>query len=637
MTQGIFYAMVLNDAVELGVTSEVAAGAMALVLKRAFTRLDLQDGPSTRFSNPKVMVSLKRPTLEDNYLLPAGYRFVPSEVDTTVSKPPAKCIVIYRVALTYGLRFPLHPVIMDILNKYELALAQIVPTSWHNICSFIATYELHRLCCIGCAFAQIRSVQRALSKTGDLGWYCFNNKRKFVHNPCGEMIDAEKRTARYFHFYVREDDHPRPILSFTAWVMDAQAWVKLLPLESGDAMAEQVAAEAEQLHDEEQRRCTEMQAKKDAVVASIPAPLRVEDPPSKSKTAKGTNRHPQSVYYPAPDEGQGSPTIGESRGEQGLTTVDKEQVPITEALVRALKLARSRLLVSTLEGRICDIESSDALLQGQISNLQAECKRSDEVAAKYRCHLEKLKREKGALEDKKKNLQHQLEEARSKAEEEAKRSAKAEDRGYHRGCDKSIEFFWELLHLKPSILKAILRRTSSSSRIADASSSKAKTPSLGDKETTLLDGEAAIPDEEGDATEAAEGSDRDEEPYGSLLGRSIYQGPNANKVAVTSHSLISLYHAHAPIISLKPKLSSKEDGLSSWGYLLAPKAQDGVHQRDNLPPRVGQLLQAVPGDDVYRNPHVYKYSPHNGTGHLHFYYQRGFSTVVIRGGLFSMG
>ena len=35
---------------------------------------------------------------------------------------------------------------------------------------------------------------------------------------------------------------------------------------------------------------------------------------------------------------------------------------------------------------------------------------------------------------------------------------------------------------------------------------------LGDEETMTLDGEAATPDEEGDVTGAAEGSDRDEDP-----------------------------------------------------------------------------------------------------------------------------
>ena len=43
------------------------------------------------------------------------------EPDDTVNEPPAKCIAVYRAALDYGLRFPLHPVIKEILNKYELA------------------------------------------------------------------------------------------------------------------------------------------------------------------------------------------------------------------------------------------------------------------------------------------------------------------------------------------------------------------------------------------------------------------------------------------------------------------------------------------------------------------------------------
>jgi len=40
-----------------------------------------------------------------------------------MNRPPLGYVVIYRVALTYGLRFPLHKVILKIINKYELALA----------------------------------------------------------------------------------------------------------------------------------------------------------------------------------------------------------------------------------------------------------------------------------------------------------------------------------------------------------------------------------------------------------------------------------------------------------------------------------------------------------------------------------
>ncbi|KAJ8435881.1 LOW QUALITY PROTEIN: hypothetical protein Cgig2_008421 [Carnegiea gigantea] len=121
--------------------------AKGLVFLGAAPCLDPLDGPSTHFSNLKVTLSLKRTALETKYLLPPGYSFVIPEADVTVNEPPQKCIAIYQVAFNYGVRFPLHPVIVEILNKFELAHVQIVPTSWHNICSFIATCDLRGLAC----------------------------------------------------------------------------------------------------------------------------------------------------------------------------------------------------------------------------------------------------------------------------------------------------------------------------------------------------------------------------------------------------------------------------------------------------------------------------------------------------------
>ena len=128
----------------------VAEGA---VVPGALEHLDIQDRPRNHFPNPMVVASLKRLALEDKYLLPTGYTFVLPEVDATVNKPPPKCIAIYWEGFSYGVRFSLHPVIVDILNKYELAPAQIIPTSWHNICSFIATCELHGLTYRLCVYA----------------------------------------------------------------------------------------------------------------------------------------------------------------------------------------------------------------------------------------------------------------------------------------------------------------------------------------------------------------------------------------------------------------------------------------------------------------------------------------------------
>ena len=68
-------------------------------------------------------------TFEKKYLLSVVYTFVILELDAIANEPPAKCIAVFRVALNYDLRFPLHPVIEDVLTKYELAPARVVPTS----------------------------------------------------------------------------------------------------------------------------------------------------------------------------------------------------------------------------------------------------------------------------------------------------------------------------------------------------------------------------------------------------------------------------------------------------------------------------------------------------------------------------
>jgi len=67
--------------------------------------------------------TLKKHVLEEKYLLSAGYEFIIPDVDTFVNSPPPRCIAIYRAAFLYELRFPLYPVIIEILNKYDIVPA----------------------------------------------------------------------------------------------------------------------------------------------------------------------------------------------------------------------------------------------------------------------------------------------------------------------------------------------------------------------------------------------------------------------------------------------------------------------------------------------------------------------------------
>ncbi|KAJ8444462.1 hypothetical protein Cgig2_024026 [Carnegiea gigantea] len=61
------------------------------VFPGAPTRTDLQDRPSTHFPNPKVVGTLKRPPLEERYLLPARCKFIIPDADASMNKLPSKC------------------------------------------------------------------------------------------------------------------------------------------------------------------------------------------------------------------------------------------------------------------------------------------------------------------------------------------------------------------------------------------------------------------------------------------------------------------------------------------------------------------------------------------------------------------
>ena len=98
----------------------------------------------------------------------------------------------------------------------------------------------------------------APKEIGDLGWYCFNNRPgfmkaiekkskvkhwkydwfcicpksgwgnipdwnegKLVRNPFGEPTTEERKTARYFQFYIREEDKPWPIPKFMAQAIES--------------------------------------------------------------------------------------------------------------------------------------------------------------------------------------------------------------------------------------------------------------------------------------------------------------------------------------------------------------------------------------------------------------------------------
>ncbi|KAJ8420401.1 hypothetical protein Cgig2_028073 [Carnegiea gigantea] len=356
-------------------------------------RSDAQDGQSSHFPNPKVVPMLKRTALKKQYLLPARYTFVIPEVNATVNEPPAKCIAVYRAALKYGLKFPLHSIIEDILIKHELAPAQVVPTSWHNICSFIATCELRGLASTARAFSLVHAVQMTHKETGDLGWYCFNNRPECMTaiEKKSKVIESvkgpEKKKSKSSD---RKPLNSRPKLKFfgndlflaAAGLLIlknvSKARVKLTVFETGDTTPETVAAEVECCREEERQRLVNQQAKK--------APPLVPRGKKPADLVKSWDLAASGTLEPH--------------------KVNEEEVTIVEAFARGVKAAAERRMLK-------------------------------ELVTRYQRRWEKLKEEKDAREADKKDLQRQLEEVLSKAKAEAtagaERAVKTRAQGYQQG------------------------------------------------------------------------------------------------------------------------------------------------------------------------------------------------------------
>ncbi|KAJ8442187.1 hypothetical protein Cgig2_005127 [Carnegiea gigantea] len=412
------------------------------------TRSDPQDDPGSHFADPKVVPKQKRSALEKQYLLPAEYSFVIPEADATVNEPPTECIAVYRAAVNYGLCFPLHSVIKEILNKYELTPAQKAP-----------------------------------KETGDLGWYCFNNRSGFMmaiekKSKVKEPTADERQTAYYFQFYIREDDRPRSIPRFIAQAIESvkgpektrnQARARLTIFETGDATPEQVATDAERRREEERQLLIAEQAKKAPslmprrkrpdVSMAIRKKQRTEGQPGQTGASAPSQVGEARADRPAAHQ-SGSRSSGErTPARQGHHTPSRTAGAMTPVASGAslLALRPSANLIKADSGvrlsLIQDIVKSWDLAAPRTSDppkvseeeiamaevfargvrAVAECRWLEGPVSRYQRHCERLQANLEARETEKKELQRQLEKAAANA-------IQAKEQGYQQGCSDTLGY-----------------------------------------------------------------------------------------------------------------------------------------------------------------------------------------------------
>ena len=96
-------------------------------------------GPKS-FESIMTLADLKG--LRSLYFIPREFGLTLTSTNDRICFLPAGSIGVYEEALKVGLRFPLHPFIKRVLDRFSLGLAQIALNSWCHIVGFVCLCNL---------------------------------------------------------------------------------------------------------------------------------------------------------------------------------------------------------------------------------------------------------------------------------------------------------------------------------------------------------------------------------------------------------------------------------------------------------------------------------------------------------------
>jgi len=83
-----------------------------------------------------------------------------------MNNSPLGCIAVYLEPLEYGFWSPLPKRVMEILQMYDITVAQLVPNAWVSILSLIVTFKLKQLECMALAFSYLHIIQHNVGGKG---------------------------------------------------------------------------------------------------------------------------------------------------------------------------------------------------------------------------------------------------------------------------------------------------------------------------------------------------------------------------------------------------------------------------------------------------------------------------------------
>lgn len=111
--------------------------------------------------------------VKDPYIL---YKPGPEE---TVMTPPANCTAVYKANFELGLRFPLHPFIVQLLTAYNLGICNLYPNSWAAISSFLAICDIMEIEPSLVLWRNLFRLQECRAEPHGRGWYLFQVRQGY--------------------------------------------------------------------------------------------------------------------------------------------------------------------------------------------------------------------------------------------------------------------------------------------------------------------------------------------------------------------------------------------------------------------------------------------------------------------------
>jgi putative gypsy type transposon len=143
--------------------------------------------------------------LKSQWALPDGYSLVKPRRKDSILDVPEGCIAIYKDAMDTGLRFPLHPFAVELLNAYNITVSELYPNGWGCIVAFLIICSAVGVEPTLTAFRYIFRIRRCTSKQGP-GWVSFQHRTGFliVH----KLKDSMKKFRNDFVFLYRAEPWP---------------------------------------------------------------------------------------------------------------------------------------------------------------------------------------------------------------------------------------------------------------------------------------------------------------------------------------------------------------------------------------------------------------------------------------------